>query len=82
MNKELERYLEEIAYLRSLPADANVRDEIMTRESGPETPEERLGTIESIFGEEGWRFPEDKALEEIQAGFDRFMVNLARRATQ
>ena len=81
MYSDLERYLEEVAYLRSLPADANVRDEIMTRESGPETPEERLGTIESIFGQEGWRFPEDKALKEIQAGFDRFMVNLARRAT-
>jgi hypothetical protein len=82
MNEDLERYLGEIAYLRSLPADANVRDEIMTRESGPETPEERLGTIESIFGEEGWRFPEDPALAKIQAGFDRFMVNLARRANQ
>jgi hypothetical protein len=80
MNKELERYLEEIAYLRSLPADANVRDEIMTRESGPETPEERLGTIESIFGEEGWRFPEDPALEEIRDSFDQLMTGLARRA--
>jgi hypothetical protein len=56
---DLERYLEEIAYLRNLPEDANVRDAIMTRESGPETPEERLGTIESIFGEEGWDFPAD-----------------------
>jgi hypothetical protein len=54
---DLERYLEEIAYLRNLPKDANVRDAIMTRESGTETPEERLGTIESIFGQEGWRFP-------------------------
>ncbi len=80
MNKELERYLEEIAYLRSLPADANVRDEIMTRESGPETPEERLGTIESIFGEEGWSFPGDPALLKIQASFDQLMTGLARRA--
>ena len=54
---ELKSYLEEIAYLRGLPADANVRDETMTRESGPETPEERLYTIECIFGEEGWEFP-------------------------
>lgn len=57
MESELKGYLEEIAYLRRLPADANVRDETMTRESGPETPEERLYTIECIFGEEGWRFP-------------------------
>jgi hypothetical protein len=79
MYSDLERYLEEIAYLRSLPADANVRDEIMTRESGPETPEERLGTIESIFGQEGWRFPEDKALKEIEDSFDQFMTGLATR---
>jgi len=57
MNEDLKRYREEIAYLRNLPEDANVRDEIMTRESGPETPEERLGTIESIFEQEGWEFP-------------------------
>ena len=57
MDTDLKQYLQEIAYLRSLPEDANVRDDEMTRESGPETPEERLGTIESIFGEEGWQFP-------------------------
>jgi hypothetical protein len=57
MDNELSQYLQEITYLRNLPKGANVRDEIMTRESGPETPEERLGTIESIFGEEGWQFP-------------------------
>lgn len=57
MDTELSQYLREITYLRNLPQDANVRDEIMTRESGPETPEERLDTIESIFAEEGWRFP-------------------------
>lgn len=79
MNTELESYLEEIAYLRSLPEDANVRDETMTRESGPETPEERLNTIELIFGQEGWRFPEDTALKEIQDSFDQFMAGLATR---
>jgi hypothetical protein len=57
MDTELKSYLQEIAYLRNLPEGANVRDETMTRESGPETPGERLGTIESIFGEEGWEFP-------------------------
>lgn len=57
MNPELSEYLQEITYLRNLPEDANVRDEIMTRESGTETPEERLNTIEMIFAQEGWRFP-------------------------
>lgn len=57
MDKELKAYLNEIAYLRTLPEDANVRDETMTLESGTESPEERLYTIESIFGEEGWQFP-------------------------
>ena len=54
---ELSQYLREITRLRNLPEDTNVRDETMTRESGPETPEERLATIESIFIEEGWQFP-------------------------
>jgi hypothetical protein len=57
MHPELKEYLQEIAYLRRQPADANVRDEITTRESGPETPEERLYTIECIFGDMGWQFP-------------------------
>jgi hypothetical protein len=57
MDTELTQYLQEITYLRNLPQDANVRDKTMTLESGPETPGERLGTIESIFGEEGWEFP-------------------------
>lgn len=58
MHPDLKGYLQEIARLRRLPEDANVRDERMTREcGGPETPEERLYTIECIFGEEGWHFP-------------------------
>ena len=57
MNPDLKGYLQEIAHLRRLPEDANIRDAEMTRESGPETPEERLYTIECIFGEEGWQFP-------------------------
>lgn len=57
MHPDLKRYLEEIAYLRRLPEDANLRDEKMTLECGPETPEDRLYTIECIFGEEGWHFP-------------------------
>jgi hypothetical protein len=57
MHPDLKGYLQEIARLRRLPEDANVRDAEMTRESGPETPEERLYTIACIFGEEGWHFP-------------------------
>ncbi len=42
---DLENYLEEIKFLRGLHEDANVRDDLMTAESGPESPEERLYTI-------------------------------------
>ena len=59
MHPDLKHYLEEIAYLRSLPEDTNLRDDRTTKEcGGPETPEERLGTIESIFDWEGWQFPQ------------------------
>lgn len=51
-------YVFEIRELLSLPKDANVRDELMTSESGPETPEERLGTIRDIFAFEEWDWPE------------------------
>lgn len=57
MENELREYLKEIAYLRTLPETANVRDEDFTREAGPESPSERLNTIEMIFSQEGWRFP-------------------------
>ena len=62
MSTEYWEYVFEIREMQSLPKDANVRDELMTSESGPETPEERLNTIQLIFEFNDWEWPEEHIL--------------------
>lgn len=64
MPTEYWEYVFEIRALKALPDDANVRDEVMTLESGSETPEERLYTIRLIFDQEEWDWPEHLIEEE------------------